>query len=138
MIRGRRTRDPGTGSAYSAHAKRIINKDGSFNVVKVGLGYNTRNTYQALIQMSWPRFFVLMFSFLFIINLIFALAYYFIGVEQLTGTQKGKWLIELLDAYYFSFQTFTTVGYGNIAPVGTLANIVASIEAAIGWMCFAL
>ncbi len=37
----------------------------------------------------------------------------------------------LVDSFYFSFVTITTVGYGDIAPYG-VARIVAMVEAVIG------
>jgi inward rectifier potassium channel len=42
------------------------------------------------------------------------------------------------EVFYFSCQTFTTVGYGDLHPVSDFANIVASIEAMNGWLTFAL
>jgi inward rectifier potassium channel len=43
-----------------------------------------------------------------------------------------------LSAYFFSIQTFTTVGYGGIVPDGFSANLVASFEALVGLLSFAL
>ena len=45
---------------------------------------------------------------------------------------------KLGEAFFFSAQTLTTVGYGHIAPVGMLMNAVASVESLIGIMVFAL
>ncbi|UII23499.1 ion channel [Fulvivirga ligni] len=133
-----RTEDPGTGTQYTINSKRIINRDGSFNVIKQGLGYSTRNVYQSLIRMSWTRFFIIIFAFLLLVNALFASIYALIGIDQLGGITTTKGLNNFLEAYYFSFQTFTTVGYGVLHPVGHLANILAVLEAVIGWMCFAL
>ncbi len=36
------------------------------------------------------------------------------------------------DIYYYSFTTLTTLGYGDIAPVGTYAKILAILEAVTG------
>ena len=43
-----------------------------------------------------------------------------------------------MDAFFFSSQTLTTVGYGRIAPVGMGASSVAAIESLLGLMLFAL
>ncbi|HEX5169169.1 MAG TPA: ion channel [Cyclobacteriaceae bacterium] len=40
--------------------------------------------------------------------------------------------------YFFSTETFTTVGYGRVNPVGDGANFVASIEAMCGFISFAV
>ena len=39
---------------------------------------------------------------------------------------------------FFSIQTFTTVGYGTLAPIGIATQIVAAIEAFVGFMSFSL
>ena len=138
MVRYSLSSDPGTGTDYHAHSKRVINKDGSFNVKKAGLGPNTRNAYQSLVKMSWARFFLVSFIFLFIVNGVFALLYTWVGIEKLGEVEERGWFNEFMYAYYFSFQTFTTVGYGIYHPIGHLANVISTIESIIGWMCFAL
>ena len=40
--------------------------------------------------------------------------------------------------FFFSIQTFTTVGYGTLAPLGIATQIVASIEAFVGFLSFSL
>jgi inward rectifier potassium channel len=42
------------------------------------------------------------------------------------------------EAYFFSAQTFTTVGYGRINPTGLIASAVASFEALLGLLTFAI
>jgi inward rectifier potassium channel len=41
-------------------------------------------------------------------------------------------------AYFFSVETFGTVGYGNIAPVGMAANVTLTVESFIGLLSAAL
>jgi inward rectifier potassium channel len=40
--------------------------------------------------------------------------------------------------FYFSTQTFTTVGYGRINPMGDAANVISSLEALAGFLSFAI
>lgn len=40
----------------------------------------------------------------------------------------------LLDYLYFSFSTLTTVGYGDLAPVGAFARLFAAVEAVTGML----
>jgi inward rectifier potassium channel len=42
------------------------------------------------------------------------------------------------DAFFFSSQTLTTVGYGRTNPMGLSANIVAAVECLLGLMSFAI
>jgi len=39
-------------------------------------------------------------------------------------------------AYFFSIQTYTTVGYEHIIPTGFLTSIVSLIEALIGLLTY--
>ena len=61
-----------------------------------------------------------------------------IGKESLPGSASGDILQYYLDAFFFSIQTFTTVGYGILSPHGTLANALAALCAYIGLLSFAL
>ncbi|MCA6073534.1 ion channel [Fulvivirga sedimenti] len=130
--------DPGTGTQYTSYSKRIINKDGSFNVKKVALPPSTRNTYQYLIQIGWWKFAGIIVLYLLLMNGFFAFIYLLVGDIHFNGIPASTPLNTYLQLCYFSFQTFTTVGYGGITPIGNLANIVASFEAIFGWMSFAI
>lgn len=49
------------------------------------------------------------------------------------------WLVHvLLRSLYFSLVTFTTLGYGDIQPIGMWARILAGIEAGLGSLLAAL
>lgn len=134
----RQINDPGFGSKYASRTQRLISTDGSFNIKKTGIGTNVHDTYHKWINMSWTKFLLLSLLMIFIINVVFALVYVAIGVEHLQGDQEGDTLNNILQAFYFSFQTFTTVGYGHITPVGVVANLVAFLESATGLMVFAI
>jgi inward rectifier potassium channel len=59
-------------------------------------------------------------------------------VQHLTGIDKSDPVNEFIDVFFFSSQTFTTVGYGRIAPVGFMASLVATFEAFLGLLAFAI
>ncbi len=82
--------DPGYGVRYKRQTKRVINKDGSFNVIRKGVGYSSRNIFQDLIKMSWTKFLVLNFGFIFFINILFALVYMWIGLAEIDGESPGS------------------------------------------------
>ncbi len=129
----------GFGSQAQVQGNRLVNKDGSFNVKRDGLPlFNRFNPFHDLILMSWMHFSLIIFAFYFTVNLIFAFLYFYIGIEHLGGiigyTQKDKFF----EAFFFSTQTFTTVGFGRINPIGNAASTVAAIESLIGLMAFAL
>lgn len=118
---------------------RLLNKDGSFNVRKTGLQFLERfNVFHWLIKMSWFRFFVIMFISYITINLAFASLYFLAGIEGLSGDHSNSILDQFLDAFYFSTQTLTTVGYGYFSPIGEFHSLLASFESFIGLMSFAM
>lgn len=132
------TIDPGTGEKYFGKTKRLINKDGSFNVVKTGTGLNIRDLYHFLTTISWTRFFLLVVSAYILLNFLFAFLYLLAGPEHLVSTGGMSDQPLFLKMLFFSVQTFTTVGYGNIFPNNFLVNFIAAFEAMIGLMSFAL
>ncbi|HEY4154531.1 MAG TPA: ion channel, partial [Puia sp.] len=42
------------------------------------------------------------------------------------------------EMFFFSTETFTTVGYGRVNPVGDAANSVAAMESMLGFLSFAV
>src|SRR3954469_8786343 len=104
-------------STSSANAGRFVKKDGSVNIVKVGVGVFERySIYHLMLSMSRWQFAMSIFGFFIFINLAFATLYFFIGVDQLGGINSGSPLQDFGEAFFFSAQTFTTVGYGRINP----------------------
>lgn len=131
--------DTGFSAKASNNEGRLLNKDGSFNVVKKGLPLLDRlSFYHVLITISWWQFNLLIVFTFFTLNLLFAGIYILIGIEHLAGTLSITPFEKFLDAFFFSAQTFTTVGYGRINPIGISANVVASIESLTGLVTFAL
>jgi len=128
--------DLGFGTKITAPGERLINRDGSFNIVRTGL--RTYTLYQWLVEMTWARFFSLVFLFFGLVNALFATGFILIGPENLSGIPPGSPIQEFAQAFFFSIQTFTTVGYGAISPQGIAANLLASIDALIGLLSFAL
>lgn len=60
------------------------------------------------------------------------------GPTAIQGTEAQSEWEHFLSAFFFSAHTLTTVGYGTFAPRGPAANLVAAIEALIGFMGFAV
>lgn len=126
----------GFGEKFTSDPKPIMGPDGQFNVTKIG--GRPRTLYQHLILYSWPKFLIIVLFFYLSINALFALTYQLVGIEHLSGIPRGTVYTNYLYCFFFSIQTFTTVGYGAIAPIGIGANIVATIEAVSGILAFAL
>lgn len=132
----RQTIDPGLGEKYNSRTKRLINKDGSFNIVKQGRELRLYDAYQYLQNISVGRLSFLILGFYLLINAMFALLYLWCGIEKLHGADPD--LPPFLNAFFFSVQTFTTVGYGILAPLGIAMNLVVTLESLMGWVGFAI
>jgi len=117
----------------------LVNKNGTPNVKRIGLPFfNTANNYHTLITMSWRKFWVLVLSVYLIVNILFAFIYVSIGPGGLDGSSGNTGFHHFMDAFFFSAQTISTVGYGHISPRGMMSNSVAAIESMLGLLAFAL
>ncbi|WP_288459467.1 ion channel [uncultured Chryseobacterium sp.] len=135
-IQQKNTENSGFGSNVSG---RFINKDGLPNVNRKGVNiFNRYSWYHTMLDLSTFNFLSYLMIAYVLVNLFFALIYYLIGVEHLTGIDKSNPVNEFIDVFFFSSQTFTTVGYGRIAPVGFTASLVATFEAFLGLLTFAI
>ncbi|MEP7232868.1 MAG: ion channel [Ginsengibacter sp.] len=118
---------------------RFINKDGSFNLVKEGMAFQKRfSMFHDMLNLPLWKFILVIFLFYIAINFIFTCIYLLLGTSQLDGLTDGSsWKIAR-EVFYFSTQTFTTVGYGHVSPAGDGANIVAAVEALTGFLSLAI
>ena len=133
-------KDSGFGTSATSTKARLILPDGTYNVTRKGQSFSARlNLYHRMITMSVYEFVLVIALAYFIVNLVFAVIYYLIGVEHLNGIEAQTEVIsKFWGAFFFSSQTLTTVGYGHISPLGSLTNAVAAVEALLGLMMFAL
>ena len=116
---------------------RLIREDGEFNVTRRGRPMLA--PYQNLVEMGWWQFLFWTTLTYVVLNVLFALGFFWIGVDELSNIDPaGPWHYRLLHCFYFSTQTFTTVGYGTISPVGPGANVLASFLAYFGWVALAI
>ncbi len=91
-----------------------------------------RDIYYYLMINSWSRVFcIILFAFISI-NALFATLYFYLD-NALSAPYFNWW-----DCFFFSVQTFSTIGYGAISPVSFQANLLVSLEAAVGLLFSAL
>ncbi|MEO5892930.1 MAG: ion channel, partial [Ferruginibacter sp.] len=129
----------GFGANTSDYGGRFLNKDGRPNIEKRGIPFFERlSWYHFFLQLPRWKFFLLLLSFYIVMNLLFAGVYYVIGIDKLEGIRAESPLEEFGEAYFFSAQTFTTVGYGRISPHGFAASAVSALEALVGLLSFAI
>lgn len=118
--------------------QRTINADGSYNIKRITGDTLNLELFHWLINTSWKHYWIAVFLFYGGVNVIFATIYLLIGVEFIYGIVPADGMNDFLHCFFFSNQTFTTVGYGGMHPVGLASSWVASLEAFVGLMSFAL
>lgn len=131
--------DTGFGTNPSDYGGRFINRDGSFNLRKTGLPFFERfSLFHSMLNMPTWKFVSVIVVFFLSINFVYASIYFWIGAKGFTGLIAGNSWQEFKELYFFSTETFTTVGYGRVNPVGDGANLVAALEAMNGLLSFAV
>ena len=132
-------KNTGFGTNASSYGGRLLNKDGTPNIKKSGVGFLERfSWYHTMLSMSLSKFFLIILFFYIFVNLLFTFIYLLIGVENLAGIRADTFAEKIQEAFFFSTQTFTTVGYGRISPIGFTINAVSSFQALVGLLSFAL
>ena len=133
-------KDLGFGSIVGgAQQRRLINRDGSFTARRVGNGLVSYvNGYHALLTASWPRFLAIVGATYASANALFAMAYLACGPGALRGLSDAEVGGRFLRAFFFSVETFATIGFGAIYPVGAAANWLVTVQSLIGLLFVAL
>jgi inward rectifier potassium channel len=132
--------DLGLGARVTNEAPgRLLNPDGTFNVARRGLPFwQSLHLYHAFTRMSWARFYVVVASAYIAINLLFAAAFFLAGRGAVTGVAAATPAGRFLECFFFSVQTFSTIGYGSFAPITTAAHLLVTAEALTGMFFVAL
>jgi inward rectifier potassium channel len=133
-------KDLGFGSEVARGARRrLLNRNGSFNVTLEGLNpLSALSLYHWLLTISWPKFLGFITGSYVAVNALFAFAFLLCGpdaLQSVTGSFAGH---PFYRAFFFSVDTFATIGYGNIIPVGVPANTLVTIEALVNILGIAL
>src|SRR5579872_1369701 len=111
--------DLGFGSVVTRESRRrLLNRDGSFNVRREGLNVWQRfSAYHVFVTMSWPRFIACLVALYVTINVLFAFAYIACGDAALTGFAASSMSQRFLIAFFFSVKTIATIGYTTVVPL---------------------
>lgn len=137
--RMRQGEDLGLDRSAQKGRQRTINADGSYNMERItGRTFGNFFLYHWLITTSWSHYWLAIVSFYLVDNVVFGSLYYWLGPQNISGITGTTELEKFLSCFFFSCQTFTTVGYGGLHPVGKLASATAAIEAFLGLMMFAV
>jgi inward rectifier potassium channel len=133
-------RDLGFGSVVSRESKeRLVNRDGTFNVKRSGLAFGQSfSPYHFMLTIPWWQFFGIAAAVYLLANALFAWAYLASGHDALGTVYAGLEHHTFLRAFFFSVQTLSTIGYGQVFPVGLAANLLVTVESLAGLIGFAI
>lgn len=110
-----------------------MNKSNTLGVRRIGISKGFGDFYHTLLRMPWWLFFICFIFFYLLINAFFASIYYFSGDNILNANPESYW-----DAFFFSFQTSATIGYGYLLPKTILAQMVVMLDTLSGLFFVAL
>ncbi len=138
------TKDPnldlGFGSIVARESrKRLLNRNGTFNVKREGLGFlESLSAYHHLLTISWRRFLSYIVIAYVLVNVLFAVLYMACGPGTLSGLTGHTVGDRLVQAFFFSVDTVATIGYGNIVPATVMANVLVTLESLVGLLGFSV
>lgn len=134
-----RRNDLGFGTKLTNAQERLVNQDGSFNIVRINSTlWDRLNIYNRLIMMSWLQFLSWLLVAYLTTNTLFAGIYMLAGSDTLVGVDERVLNGPFWKCFFFSSQTLTTVGYGHISPNSFLTSSIAAFESMLGLLAFAL
>lgn len=129
----------GFGVNSSDYGGRFTNKNGEANVEKHGIPFLERiSWFHTMLSIRTWKFLCIIITFFITVNFLFGIVYYLMGAEHFYGLKNGTEWEKFWEAFFFSTQTFTTVGYGRVSPGGFTTSAVAAFEALLGLLTFSL
>ncbi|MEC4813600.1 MAG: ion channel, partial [Scytonema sp. PMC 1069.18] len=114
--------------------RRMVNRNGSFNVLRKGVSNSRwRDPYHLLLTLAWYKTLALIALGYILANTLFALAY-LAGGDGIENARPGHFF----DAFFFSVQTMASIGYGAMYPKTFYTNFLVTIEALLGLIGLAM
>jgi inward rectifier potassium channel len=109
-------------------------RQGTFEVRKTGTSrFDFKDPYHLAVALPWSAFVVCALLALLLINLTFAMLYV-LRPGSVNNLSSGNFLY----AFFFSMETMSTVGYGEMSPSSVYGYIVACCEMVVGMAFLAL
>eukprot|EP01083_Nonionella_stella_P158136 514308_1 len=134
-------------STLNPNETRLISRDNGCkaNVRIQGQLNKSRYLYHALLDIPYAPLLLLIFVSFLCFNLIFALLLYWNSGVLNVNTNKNatdttnQWQpcdVSFSDAFFLSFQSMDTIGFGGLQPNGPLANWIVFIESFVSNVFF--
>jgi inward rectifier potassium channel len=117
-----------------ARLNHLIARDTADEVLALGLSRPWfGDLYHRILTIGWLSFFAAALAGYVAANIIFALLY-LAQPGSITNARPGTFA----DAFFFSVETISTIGYGQMVPATLYANLVMTAESAVGLLFVAL
>ena len=121
-------------SKSKAKKFKINFKNGRFEIPGADAWHKYwQEPYYLLLTIPWWGFLSLAMLLYLALNAIFAISF-MMGGKCIENATPGSFA----DAFFFSVQTLTSIGYGSMYPITTYADILVTIEALVGIIGIAL
>jgi inward rectifier potassium channel len=91
------------------------------------------DVYHYMLGITWRRLLGIFFLVYVGTNALFGFLFW-VGGNDISNARPGSYA----DAFWFSVQTYATIGYGGMAPATTYAHVLVTLEAFVGMMALAL
>lgn len=115
-------------------ARPRVTRIGDRRVITQGLETNVwSDLYFNAMTVSWPRFFAWLAALFVLLNFVFA-EIYALGEAPIANAKPGSFC----DLFFFSVETTSTVGYGDMHPQTLYGHIVATAENFVGMVSLAV
>ena len=101
---------------------------GSYEFRKRGVSrFDLRDPYHLAVTLTWPQFLAALFLLYLSVNIVFATLFW-LAPGSVANARSNSFS----DVFFFSIETLSTVGYGDMYPAAPYGRAVAGIEIACG------
>lgn len=115
---------PGAGARNGKAARPRVRRIGGRRIIAEGLERNLwSDFYHNAMTVTWPVFIAVLAAVFFALNVVFA-AVYALGEDPIANARKD----DFFDLFFFSVETTSTVGYGDMHPQTMFGHSVATVE----------
>jgi inward rectifier potassium channel len=116
------------------HLFHLVERDTADQVVRLGVERAWfGDLYHRTLTIGWPGFFAIGAGIYIAANIVFA-ALYLLQPGSIIKAHPS----DFADAFFFSVQTMATIGYGVMSPATFYANLLMTLETAVGLMFVAM
>ncbi len=103
---------------------------GPEDAIRIGLPHRPmQDLYYELMRGSWSRLVSLFVTVYLATNVVFA-ALYWLDSSSLSIENTPSFA----DAFFFSVQTLSTIGYGTISPASRYSDVLVTLESMVGML----